>query len=532
MSHTEPGQKTADAHLLWVAGKEKIGGGDILPIENPATGEIFAHCHTASAQDVDQCIEQANDAFIAGTWSKAPRHFRADVLDQAATLLSEQLPELIDLEVLQTGRAVREMKAQVPSLVKWFRYYAARLRVDERHVLPTTGSLHNWVDRVPLGVCALITPFNHPLLIAVKKVAPALAAGNSVVLKPSELTPITSLQLGRILRDAGLPEGVFSVLPGLGVETGKQLVSHRLVRKVDVTGSTAAGRAIGAIAGGNLARFNAELGGKAPLVVFETSDLDAAVNGIVFGAFVASGQTCVAVTRVLVHKSILGALTEKLSEKCNSIVRRIGDPKNPLSMMGPLISSKQLSGVQRLVDAAVASGNARLLCGGQRMSGVSPLDGFDLSKGYFFPPTVLCGTNPDGSNVCATDLWYEEAFGPVVVVASFQDEGHAVRLANDTSFGLGAGIWTRDLSQAFRVSEQIEAGIVWVNTHHRNDPSSPWGAHGTRSDSGLGTENGAEAYMAYTAPKSVVINYASTETALREEDWFREDQSGGAVRYG
>lgn len=468
----------------------------------------------------------AHAAFRAGTWSRSPPHQRADVLDRAAALLAEHLPALIDLEVRQTGRAVREMCAQVPSLVRWFRYYAALLRTEHRAVLPTVGRLHNWVDRVPLGVVALVTPFNHPLLIAVKKIAPALAAGNSVVVKPSELTPLTTLRLGEILADAGVPQGAFSVLPGYGATTGAALVGHPLVRKVDVTGSTAAGRAIGRVAGGNLARFTAELGGKAPLVVFGDADVQAAVNGIAFGAFVASGQTCVAATRILVDRVVLGAVLDGLKAKAEGIARRMGAPANPDSMMGPLVSRRQLEGVEGLVRDAVGSGDAAAVTGCHRMEGTSEMDDTDFARGYFYAPSVL--TSSRGDSILKTRLWREEAFGPVVVVVGFDTEEEAVALANDSEFGLGAAVWTKDLSRAFRVSEQIEAGIVWVNTHHRNDPSSPWG--GAKSASGVGSENGVEAYHEYTTMKSTIINYASAEESLETDDWFKE--GGGNVRYG
>ncbi len=236
------------------------------------------------------------------------------------------MASLVALEVRQTGRAVRELRAQVPTLVRWFRYFAAVVRTEERAVLPTAGRLHNWVERRPLGVVALVTPFNHPLLIAVKKLAPALAGGNSVVLKPSELAPLTALALGRVLADAGVPAGVFSVLPG-GKAAAAALAAHALVRKVDVTGSTAAGRALGAAAGANLARFTAELGGKAPLLVFADADAAAAAAGIAFGAFVAAGQTCVAATRVLVQRPALAAVLAALEAKAASIARRMGAPR-------------------------------------------------------------------------------------------------------------------------------------------------------------------------------------------------------------
>lgn len=463
-------------------------------------------CHTASPEDVEDTIQLAHQTFKSGVWSKAPRHVRADVLDKIADLLSANLSTLIPLEVRQTGRAIREMNAQVPSLVKWFKYYAALIRTEERSVLPTVGKLHNWVDRKPLGVVAQITPFNHPLLIAVKKIAPALAAGNSIVLKPSELTPLTSILLGKLLKEAGLPDGVFSVLPGLGVTTGKALVEHPLIKKVDVTGGTPAGRAIGAIAGQNLAHYTAELGGKAPLIVFEKADLQLAVNGIAFGSFIASGQTCVAATRIIVHNSILPTLIEKLKAKAESITRRMGSPKNSDSMMGPLISAKQLGNVISLVADAITSG-VTTVTGGQRMSGTSQLDGFDFSKGYFYPPTIL--TSSASTNIIDTRIWKEEAFGPVIVIAGFNTEDEALALANDSEFGLGAAVWTQDLSQAFRVADGVEAGICWINTHHRNDPSSPWG--GIKS-SGVGSENGVGKEFHVTC----YAHYVSlTETATR-----------------
>jgi acyl-CoA reductase-like NAD-dependent aldehyde dehydrogenase len=501
-------------------------------------------CHAASAEDVEEAVQLAHTTFKSGVWSKAARHTRADVLDKIADLLSANLSTLIPLEVRQTGRAIREMNAQVPSLVKWFKYYAALIRTEERAVLPTTGKLHNWIDRKPLGVVVQITPFNHPLLIAVKKIAPALAAGNSIVLKPSELTPLTSVILGKLMKEAGLPDGVFSVLPGYGATTGKSLVAHPLVKKIDVTGGTPAGKIIGAIAGGNLAHYTAELGGKAPLLVFKTADIDLAVNGIAFGSFIASGQTCVAATRIIVENSIMQPLLEKLKFKAESITRRMGSPTNPDSMMGPLISAKQLHNVVSLVDDAV-NGGVTLVTGGQRMTGTSPLDGFDLSKGYFYPPTVLISSS--NRSILDTRIWKEEAFGPVIVVVGFDSEDEALKLANDAEFGLGAAIWTQDLSQAYRISDDIEAGICWVNTHHRNDPSSPWG--GVKS-SGVGSENGvgklshkkalskdivlrevvAAAYHAYTTTKSTIINYATTTEGLASDDWFREGL--GEVRYG
>ncbi|CAM1508654.1 Fc.00g055020.m01.CDS01 [Cosmosporella sp. VM-42] len=516
--------------LLWVSGELRAGNGDIISVENPATGEIIANCHTASEEDVNRTINLAQEVFRSGIWSKTSRQDRADVLDKAAELLTDDLSNLIGIEVRQTGRVIREMNAQVPSLIRWLKYYASLLRTEERSVLPTIGKLHNWLDRKPLGVVVQITPFNHPLLIAIKKLAPALAAGNCVVLKPSELTPLSSVSLGPIFKKAGLPDGVFNVLTGHGNTTGRALVSHPLVRKVDVTGGTTAGRAIGSIVGGNLARYTAELGGKAPLLVFEKADVDVAVNGIAFGAFVASGQTCVAATRIIIQNSIFPEVVSKLHRKAEFITSRMGHPSNPKSTMGSLISASQLGKVEALVTEATASGNAEVVCGGGRMTGTSELDGTDFSKGHFYPPTLLVSTS--SNSLLRTRIWHEEAFGPVVVLVGFETEEEAINLANDSEFGLGAAIWTKDLSQAFRVSEEINSGIVWVNTHHRNDPSSPWG--GATGPSGVGSENGLDAYHAYTTTKSTIFNYASSNEALVAEDWFREVKEEGteSVRYG
>lgn len=513
-------------YRLWLSGTERDGKGSPIPVEDPSTGQVVAYCQTASIQDVNDAIEGAHKVFVSGIWSKAPRQQRADVLDKIAEVLQVNLRELIDMEVKQTGRAIREMNAQVPSLVRWYKYYASILRTEERPVLPTTGKLHNWVDRVPLGVVAQITPFNHPLLIATKKIAPALAAGNCIILKPSELTPITSLMLGKLFKQAGLPDGVFNVINGFGVDVGKALTEHPLIQKIDITGSTGAGRAIGAIAGTKLNNFTAELGGKAPLIVFEQADIDLAVNGIAFGSFIASGQTCIASTRILVQDTTYESVVKKLKSKCESIARRMDSPSYPSCSMGPLISQRQLDKVIELVKDARDTG-VQVLVGGERMNGSAPGSGFDLSKGYYYPPTVLVNPPDATSQIRRARIWREEAFGPVIVVAPFSTETEAIEMANDSEFGLGAGIWTKDLSQAFRVAEQISAGITWVNTHHRNDPSSPWGGFGS---SGVGSENGIEAYHAYTKMKTTIINYASSEEGLRTDDWFAE--AAGAVRYG
>lgn len=301
------------------------------------------------------------------------------------------------------------------------------------------------------------------------------------------------------------------MLPGLGSLTGKALVEDSRIGKVDVTGGTQSGRLISSVAGQNLASVTAELGGKAPIIVFEDVDLRTAVAGVCFASFIASGQTCVAGTRILVQRSIYSEFLAALEVKSASITRRIGSPFDRRSMMGPIISQKQLDVIESLVGDALNRG-ARILCGGARMSGLSELDGeTNLSRGFFYPPTLIT----DGeAKVVDCRIWKEEAFGPVLCIVPFDTEEEAIKLANDSEFGLGSAIWTKNGAQAIRVAGSLQCGLVWVNTHHRNDPSSPWGGH---KNSGIGSENGKAAYHSYTKMKSVIINYAPESQAQAEE---------------
>ncbi|KAJ7498657.1 aldehyde dehydrogenase [Mycena latifolia] len=489
-------------------------------VSNPANGDELCVVELASEADVKRTISGAQSIFQAGTWSRAPAIERSKVLSRMARALEERIPELAEIETLQTGRSIREMKAQLSRLPEWIDYYAALLRTSQAFVAPTQGKLINYVQRVPLGVVAQITPFNHPLLIAVKKIAPALAAGNSVIVKPSELAPISVLEFARIAEGAGVPSGVLSVLPGYGA-TAQLLAQHPLVRKVDVTAGTHTGRLLGSTVGHNLAAFTAELGGKAPIVVFADADIPSTVNGVAFAAFVASGQTCVSGTRLIVHEAIWDTFMPMLLEKTASIRRRMGNPLNPQSTMGTVISERHLMRIQTMLDKCLASGKGDVLTGGQRLTGKSELDGFDFDCGSFYAPTIIADV--DTSN----DLWQEEIFGPVVVAKRFSTEDEALVLANDSKYGLGASVWTQNLSCAHRVAAAIEAGICWVNTAHRNDPSSPWGG---MKESGIGRENGIEAFESYSQSKSVIVNIAPAGESRQTDDWFAE--SAEDRRYG
>ncbi|PPR04034.1 hypothetical protein CVT24_010609, partial [Panaeolus cyanescens] len=490
-----------------------------IPILNPATGEQICQVESATQEDVKNAIKVAQDAFDSGVWSKASALTRSKVLSSLARLLEERLHELAKIETLQTGRTIREMNAQLGRLPEWLDYFAALLRTNQAFVAPTQGKLLNYVQRVPLGVVAQITPFNHPLLIAIKKIAPALAAGNSVIVKPSELAPITVLEFAEMAMEAGVPPGVLSVLPGYGHKTGKAIIEHPWIRKVDITAGTQTGRTLGSIVGNNLASYTAELGGKAPIVIFNDADLVSAVNGVAFASFVASGQTCVSGARIIVQNGIYDEFMARFLEKVESIRRRMGEPSNINSTMGTVISEHHLHRIHDMVKRAPET--TTILTGGERMTGISELDGFDFSRGFFYPPTVI--TEIETSD----ELWQEEVFGPVVVVKRFESETEGVALANASKYGLGAAVWTTDLSRGHRVAAEIQSGLCWINTHHRNDPSSPWGG---MKESGIGRENGLEAYNAYTQSKSVIVNTASSEETRKTDDWFSDSAQG--QRYG
>ncbi|EIW82078.1 aldehyde dehydrogenase [Coniophora puteana RWD-64-598 SS2] len=493
--------------------------GDEFTVFNPANGQVLKTISIPSRDEINATLSRAHDVFLSGEWSNAPAITRSRVLSRLAQLLNEKLPSLAEIETMQTGRPIREMRTQLARLPEWLEYFAAMLRTRQGFVAPTQGKLLNYVQRIPLGVVLQVTPFNHPLLIALKKIAPALAAGNSVIVKPSELAPLTVLEFAELAREAGVPGDVLSVIPGPGPTIVDAIVSNPIVRKVDITAGTCTGRAIGAKVGANLASFTAELGGKAPILVFNDADITSAVNGAAFSAFVASGQTCVSGTRIIVQSGVYDEFMSRFLQKVESIGRRMGNPSNPHCSMGSVISPHHL---KRIEDMLARKGNSKVLLGGHRLTGTSTLDGFDFSKGSFLAPTVINDVDVNH------ELWQEEIFGPVVVVKDFQDEQEGVALANSSQYGLGAGIWTKDLSRAHRVAENVNAGVVWVNTHHRNDPSSPWG--GIKQGSGIGRENGLEAFEAYTQSKSVVINTAPPEESRKTDDWFSE--GGEGKRYG
>jgi acyl-CoA reductase-like NAD-dependent aldehyde dehydrogenase len=488
---------------LFIGGRfVDAASGETFDDLDPATGEVLARVAEAGPEDVHRAVAAARTALEDGPWSRMPGAERGRILLRIADLLDRDAGLIARLECQDNGRPIRETSAQSTIVSRWYRYFAGWADKIEGETIPVQGPYLNYTQRVPLGVVAQITPWNHPLLIATKKIAPALATGNTIVVKPSELAPLSVLELGRICQEAGVPDGVVNILPGFGPTAGQPLCEHPDVAKIDLTGSTATGQAISRIAAGTLKRVSCELGGKAANVVFPDADLDAAVGGALFAAFIAQGQTCVQGARLLLHASIHDTFLERFVARASRI--RVGDPLAADTQMGPQISRPALERIHRYAEIGQAEG-ARLVLGGRLPE--SPA----LRKGFFYTPTVLAGVR-SGMRVAQ-----EEIFGPVVVVLPFEDEAEAIREANAVPFGLGAAVWTRDVRVAHRVAHGIRAGVVWVNDYHRIDPASPWGGF---KMSGTGRENGLEAIRQYTEVKSVWVGLED-----RPIQWY-EDGAG------
>ncbi|HEX7840868.1 MAG TPA: aldehyde dehydrogenase family protein, partial [Kofleriaceae bacterium] len=460
--------------------------GETMEVLNPATGEAIAEVPRGTAEDVDRAVDAAARAFPA--WSRTPASERGRLLFALASAVEANAARLAELESRDTGHPIRDSaNLDVPRTVLGYRYFAGMADKIEGSVIPVDAGFLNFVEREPVGVIGQIVPWNFPLMFTSWKLGPALAAGNTVVLKPAELTPLSSLAIAELVREVGFPPGVVNIIPGYGATAGQRIAEHDRIAKVTFTGSTVTGRKIVAASAGNLKKLQLELGGKGPNIVFDDAELDAAVNGSAFGLFHNQGQACIAGTRLLLHASIADRFLDAFLSLAKSI--RLGDPLDRKTEMGPLTSRMHQERVLAYCDVARREGG-EILIGGR-----APTDPA-LSRGCFVEPTIVRAA--PHHTVCR-----DEVFGPFATVTTFTDEDEAIRLANDTRYGLGAGLWTRDIKRGHRVAKAIRSGMVWVNCYKRVHPGSPFGGVG---ESGYGREMGFDVMREYTQAKSTWIN--------------------------
>ena len=471
---------------------------------DPSTGQPHATVARAAATDVDKAVAAARAAFDDGRWSGLKPERRAEVLSRVAGLLRDNAARLVELEVRDSGGTVRKTRsADVAGAAFTFRTYAElATRVPTEVPLPFTvapGPSHNCLRREPVGVAAGIVPWNFPIQNAAWKLAPALAAGCTMVLKPAEQTPCTAVELAKLCAEAGVPDGVVNVLPGFGPEAGEPLVTAPEVDKVAFTGSTEVGKRVAALAAGTVKRVHLELGGKSANILLDDADLDLAVDGAAYAIFFHQGQVCTAGSRLLVARPIYDEVVGRLVDLAERIT--VGPASDPASDMGPLVSAEQLERVEGYVRVGAEEG-AKLATGGQRVS-VPGHQG-----GYYFAPTVFVDVDPTAR------IAQEEIFGPVLAVIPFDEDDEAVRVANDSVYELAGAVWSRDSARAVKVAERLRTGTVWVNDYHLLNPKYPFGGY---KQSGVGRELGEEGYLSYTEVKHVHVDITQQRARHR---WF------------
>jgi betaine-aldehyde dehydrogenase len=490
MSSTQAATDAPRRYQLFIGGEwVDAESGKTFSTPNPATGAPLADVAEADKADVDKAVAAARKAF-EGKWAKTSARERGRLLNKLAQLVETHAKELAALETADNGKPIREsLYIDVPQVVENLEYFAGWATKIEGETIPVPGPFFNYTLREPVGVCGQIIPWNFPLLMAAWKIAPALAAGNTIVLKPAEQTPVTALELGKLIQEAGFPEGVVNIVPGYGETAGAALAAHPDVDKVAFTGSTEVGKKIAHAAAENLTKVSLELGGKAPNIVFADADIEQAVNGALMAIFYNQGQVCTAGSRLFLDERIKDEFLERFKTKAEGI--KVGDPSDKTTQMGPQVSAEQLKRITGYVDIARSEG-ATVLTGG-----APPELDEQFRGGYFFRPTIFSEVHNQ------MRVAQEEIFGPVSSVITFADEKELIRQANDTIYGLSAGLWTRDITRAHRFAREIKAGVVWINTFNVFNAASPFGGY---KQSGYGREMGRHALELYTQVKSVWVD--------------------------
>lgn len=475
---------------LFVNGNfEKSSSGKTFNVINPATGEILAHAQEGNKADIDKAVKSAREAFKV--WSEMPGAVRGALLNKFADLLENKKEEFAKLDTLNTGKPlVESLFVDIPMAIDCFRFYAGVSRLIRGETIPVPSGQFVYTLKEPIGVVGQIIPWNFPTLMASWKLAPALAAGNTIVLKPAEQTPLTALKLAELFNEAGFPPGVVNIVTGFGEGAGSSLTEHPDVDKIAFTGETKTGRIIMETASKTLKRVSLELGGKAPNIVFEDADLDAAVKGSLFAVYLNQGQACVSGSRLYVQETIYDQFIEKLVEGAKKI--RIGDPLEMTTQIGALTSKEQFDKVTSYIEIGIKEG-AKLLVGGDKTSD-------DLSKGFFINPTIFAAEND-------MRIAQEEIFGPVLTVVKFKDIDDVVEKANDNIYGLAAALWTKNVQTAHTVARKIRSGTVWVNTYNFLYNEAPFGGY---KSSGFGRELGLQALDLYTETKTVCVDLGQT----------------------
>ncbi len=465
---------------------------------SPANGMPIAVVAEAGAADADAAIAAARAAFDGGPWGAMSAAERAALLFKVADAVDEHRDEFMRIDTLNNGKPLRETEYDAVDAANCFRYYAGLATKPTGQTFDVPAPSQTFTVREAIGVCGQIVPWNYPLLMATWKLAPALAAGNTCVLKPSELTPLSAIRLAALFDEIGFPPGVVNVVLGPGATAGHAIAASKLVDKIAFTGGTMTGRSIMQAATSNLKKISLELGGKSPNVVFADADFDTALDYALFGIFANAGQVCSAGSRLVIERSLHDRFVERLVERAQKI--RVGDGFDERTEMGPIISPVHRERVEGYIRAGVDEG-AALLCGGNRLGG-------ELKDGNFIAPTIFAQTSP------SMRIVQEEIFGPVLVVQTFDDEAEAIALANDTIYGLAGAVFTQDIAKAHRVIRKMRAGITWINTYHPTYNEAPWGGY---KQSGIGRELGTYGYDAYTEVKQINVNLD-----VRPSGWFTE----------